>query len=81
MATLLIRDVPEALYRKLKLRAKQRGTSMNKEAVRLLAEGLELPLQTPEDFLASLQDLRRRLFRRRPAESVATTLRKMRASR
>lgn len=81
MATLLLRAVPEAIYRKLKARAKGHGTSMNREALRLLTQGLGLSVQDPEEFLASVRELRRTLFLRRPKESVAETLMKMRASR
>lgn len=81
MATLMIRDVPATVYRKLKARAKDHGTSMNREALRLLTHGLEVPLQDPEGFLASIHELRRRLFLRRPMESVATMISKMRTAR
>jgi plasmid stability protein len=81
MATLLIREIPEAIYRKLKRRAKEHGTSMNREALRLLSQGLEVPVQNPEEFLASVRELRRSLFIRRPQESVAGMISKMRAAR
>jgi plasmid stability protein len=42
MATLHLRNVPEAVYAGLRRRAKQHGRSMNAEAVALLAEAIEL---------------------------------------
>lgn len=82
MANLLIRDIPETVYRKLRIRAKRQGTSMNREALQLLARGLgEVAIQDPEEFMASVRELRRTLFVRGRGESLAKSISKMRAAR
>ncbi len=50
MATLTIKNVPDALYRKLQARAKREGRSVAEEAVRILTQATEEP--TPLSILA-----------------------------
>jgi plasmid stability protein len=56
--TLYLRDVPEALYKGLKRRARRNRRSMNAEAVAILAETLE----AERDYDAVIDDLRRLRF-------------------
>lgn len=43
MATLNVKNMPDALYRKLKARAKRRRRSVAQEVTRILEEALERP--------------------------------------
>lgn len=43
MATLNVKNLPDALYRKLKARAKSERRSVAQEVTRLLSEALEAP--------------------------------------
>jgi plasmid stability protein len=70
MATLNIKNMPDGLYEKLKLRAKQERRSVAQQATQLLAEALEVgePLSILE-----LRGLGKELWRDvDPAEHVAT---------
>lgn len=43
MANLKVKNVPDALYRKLQARARQQGRSVAQEVTQILSEALETP--------------------------------------
>jgi len=51
MSTLYVREVPERLYKTLRERAKERGTSIAAEAIRLLERGLQVDRPEARDLL------------------------------
>jgi plasmid stability protein len=57
VATLYLRDVPEALYKGLKRRARRNRRSMNAEALAILQQTLEVE-QADDDVIESLRRLR-----------------------
>jgi antitoxin FitA len=57
MATLLIRNLDEQVIERLRLRAKLKGTSVEEETRRLLAESTRL---TREEFAAFAAEMRAR---------------------
>jgi plasmid stability protein len=68
MATLLIRNLDEQVAERLRLQARLRGTSVEEEARRLLAEGTRL---TREEFAAFAAAMR---ARQRPHKTRAVDL-------
>ena len=68
MATLLIRDLDEQVIERLRLRAKLKGTSLEEEARRLLAENTRF---TREEFAAFAAEMR---ARQRPHKTRAADL-------
>ena len=57
VATLHIRNVPEDVYEGLRERARERGTSMNSEAIGILDEALRLKRRSWDEVMASLDRL------------------------
>lgn len=55
--TLYIRNVPEEVYEGLRERARERGSSMNSEAIEILDEALRLKRRTWDEVMASLEAL------------------------
>jgi plasmid stability protein len=55
MSMLQVKNVPEALKRKLRKRARDTGTTMSEYVLRLLRQHLDEP--TPEEILARLERL------------------------
>lgn len=58
MSTLYVREVPERVYGELRRRARQRGTSISAEAVRLLERGLEVDRPEVRDLLVEIRAAR-----------------------
>jgi antitoxin FitA len=59
MATITIKDIPDALYRRLKLNASEHRRSLNKEVIICLEQSTgSVPLD-PETFLARAQEIRK----------------------
>ena len=48
MATIIIRNLPDALHERLKAQAKRNHRSLSKEAVALIERHLEHPRSTPD---------------------------------
>jgi plasmid stability protein len=60
MATLYIRDVPEALVNRLKRRARREGRSLNSEVLMVLGEAARQE-RTLEEVLASIDVFAKRI--------------------
>jgi plasmid stability protein len=60
MATLYIRDVPEALVNRLKRRARREGRSLNSEVLMVLGEAARQE-RTLEEVLASIDAFAKRI--------------------
>jgi plasmid stability protein len=58
MATLHIRNVPDALYERLRESAEAKRRSLSAEVVVLLDEALESPRPSQKEILARLRQLR-----------------------
>jgi plasmid stability protein len=56
--TLYVREVPDRLYGELRRRARQRGSSIAAEALRLLERGLEVDRPEVRDLLAEIRTAR-----------------------
>jgi antitoxin FitA len=67
--TVQIRDVPDELHRKLKLRAASAGMSISKYLLREIKRSLERP--TPEELIQRLKSLQRVEPREPVADAVA----------
>ncbi len=61
MAVLTLKNVPEKLVDRLKQEAKENRRSLNQEALSRLEESVAVRRRTPEDVVASLRRLHRRL--------------------
>jgi plasmid stability protein len=59
--TLHIRNVPEEIYRGLRERADDRGTSMNAEAIAILAEGVRWQRRSWDEVMASIEENAKRI--------------------
>ncbi len=74
MATLNIRNLPDEVHRRLRIRAAEHGRSMEAEARAILAGACgALPKQAPrdrEEAVRRLQDYVRRIYGERKPESV-----------
>jgi plasmid stability protein len=58
MVTITIKNIPEALYRRLKLKASEHRRSLNKEVIICLEQSTgSVPLD-PETFLARAREIR-----------------------
>lgn len=58
MVTITIKNIPEALYRRLKLKASEHRRSLNKEVIICLEQATgSVPLD-PETFLARAREIR-----------------------
>jgi plasmid stability protein len=58
MATITIKNIPEAVYRRLKLKASEHRRSLNKEVILCLEQSTgSVPLD-PETFLARAREVR-----------------------
>ena len=68
MATLLIRNLDDAVAERLRLRARLKGLSVEEEARRLLAEGTRMSRDEFAAFAAAMR------ARQRPNRSRAVTL-------
>lgn len=55
---LYVREVPEAVYGELRRRAKERGSSISKEAIRLLERALEADRPEVRELLNDIRTLR-----------------------
>ncbi len=70
MATLNIKNLPDKLYRKLKVRAKQQNRSIAQEVTHILSEALESP---PPQSILELRGLGKELWENiDPAAHVAS---------
>ena len=59
MATITVKNIPDALYRRLKLKASEHRRSLNKEVIMCLEHSTgSVPLD-PETFLAQVRDIRK----------------------
>lgn len=58
MGTLYVREVPERVHGALKRRARERGSSISKEAVRLLERALEADRPEVRELLDEIRSLR-----------------------
>jgi plasmid stability protein len=63
MATLTIKNVPEKLYKRLKDSAAVHRRSINNEAIACLEKVLKSTRVDPEEFLARVDTLRKRMPR------------------
>jgi plasmid stability protein len=61
MASLTIKNLPEDLHRKLKRQAKANRRSLTGEAIACLERGVQPPRVDPEEFLADVRELRKRI--------------------
>ncbi len=77
MASLNIRNVPEAVRRRLRLRAARKGRSMEAEARAILAGAVEGETGKPFDP-ASLQDFIQGLFKGKPPRLTDALIRERR---
>jgi plasmid stability protein len=77
MANLNIRNVPESVRRRLRLRAARKGRSMEAEARTILAEAVRGETGKPFDP-ASLQDFVSRLFKGEPPRLTDELIRERR---
>lgn len=64
MGTLHVRNVPDPLYRALKKRAHERGSSLSAETIRLLDRALEADRPEVRELLASIEKSRPVVARR-----------------
>lgn len=55
MSTLYVREVPDELYEALRRRAKERRSSVSREAIRLLERGLRLDRVEARGVLADVR--------------------------
>jgi len=78
MPTLHVRNVPDELYERLRLRARNQGRSMTAEVVHLLQSALEENARSQEDILAGI---RRRRFYHPAAANAPTSLHLLREDR
>ena len=63
MATLIIRNIPEKLHKRLKESAAQHRRSVNNEAIYRLEQILVAHRVDPQEFLAKVDALRKRMPR------------------
>jgi len=61
VASLKVKNISEALYEKLKQRAKLRHRSVNKEVLVCIQEALESRRVDPQSFLARIEALHRQM--------------------
>ena len=61
MPTITIKDIPDALYRRLKKRAALHSRSLNREIIVCLEQTTNLPTIDPATWLAEADRLRERL--------------------
>ena len=61
MAILHVRNVPDDLYERVRMRAEAEGRSMSAEVISLIARALDEPTRSPGDVISSIR--RRRHFR------------------
>jgi plasmid stability protein len=54
--TLHIRNVPEEVYEGLREQAKERGTSMNAEAIGILEEGVRWKRRSWDEVMTSIEE-------------------------
>jgi plasmid stability protein len=59
--TLHIRNVPEEVYEGLRERARERGTSMNLEAIEILGDAVRLRQRSWDEVMASIDELAREI--------------------
>ena len=57
MASITIRQLPEAIKRKLRIRAAQNGRSMEQEAREILRTELNKAPQTGQDFVKAIREI------------------------
>jgi plasmid stability protein len=63
VATLTLKNIPDALHRQLKERAVQNRRSLNSEAIHCLEQALATTLTDPEAYLARIRPLRQKTTR------------------
>lgn len=71
MPTLTLKNVPAAIHRGLKVRARQNRRSLNREAIACLASAIELRPVDPETLLAQARALRERVRGRLTDEALS----------
>jgi plasmid stability protein len=59
MATITIKNIPEAVYRRLKLNASEHRRSLNKEVISCLEQSTGSVPVDPETFLARAREIRK----------------------
>ncbi|TRZ98473.1 MAG: Arc family DNA-binding protein [Nitrospiraceae bacterium] len=59
MATITIKNIPDALYGRLKLKASEHGRSLNKEVITYLEQSTRNVPLDPEEFLARAREIRK----------------------
>ena len=59
MATITIKNIPDALYGRLKLKASEHGRSLNKEVITCLDQSTRNVPLDPEEFLARARAIRK----------------------
>jgi plasmid stability protein len=76
MATITLKEIPTSVHTALKLRAKQHGRSLNKEALACLADAVQAERTDPDAFLLDIRRHRSSL----PGRLKDTLLRDARAT-
>ena len=59
MATITIKNLPDAVYRRLKLNASEHRRSLNKEVIMCLEQSTGSVALDPETFLARAREIRK----------------------
>jgi len=59
MATITIKNIPDALYSRLKLKASEHRRSLNKEVITCLEQSARSVPLDPEAFLAQAREIRK----------------------
>jgi plasmid stability protein len=59
--TLHLRNVPEEVYEGLRERARERGSSMNTEAIEILADAISWKQRSWDEVMADLDELAKRI--------------------
>jgi hypothetical protein len=70
MATLTLKNVPEALVGQLKEEAKQNRRSLNQEAIFRLERSLDIRMRTAEKTVAAVRRLHRQLAGVQPVSAA-----------
>ncbi|MCI0752064.1 MAG: Arc family DNA-binding protein [Flammeovirgaceae bacterium] len=64
MATITIKNIPDRLYKRLKLIAKHRHRSLNSEIINTLEKSVGTAAVEPQDLMKELDEFRERIAKR-----------------
>jgi len=76
MATLTIKNIPDAVYRRIKRQASQRRRSLNQEVIACLEQFTGSVAIDPETFLAKVRSLRVKPHKGLVTDRLVTTLKR-----